>query len=123
MLEPDDPVFIDGPKEFRALKLALRLLRTRKPSAVFLHDFGAGLPWRQFLERHWPGAFFSDNPEFLRRFGSLDPIGEAPRPTSLACLPAPLPGSYHALLTKIVLARAASLAPGKTRDLFRRFVR
>ncbi len=112
-LEQDDPVLIDGPKEFRALKFALRLLRTRKPSVVFMHDFGAGTPWRRFLDRHWPGAFFSDDPEFLRRFGWLDNIGAAPRPTTFACLPANLPAPYYALLSKIVLARTKSLAPNK----------
>lgn len=125
-LEPADPVLIDGPKEFRALKLALRLLRTRKPSVVFLHDFGAGTPWRQFLDRHWPGAFFSDHPEFLRRFSWLDDFGLAPRdwrrprPTTFACLPATLPGSYQVLLTKIVLTRAAWLAPSKIRGLVKK---
>jgi predicted O-methyltransferase YrrM len=126
LLEPADPVLIDGPKEFRALKLALRLLRTRKPSVVFLHDFGAGSPWRQFLDHHWPGAFFSDHPEFLRQFSWLDDVGQTqrdwrrPRPTTFACLPASLPAFYHALLTKIVFSRAASVAPAKTRGLFRR---
>lgn len=118
LLEPGDPVLIDGPKEFRALKLALRLLHPRRPSVIFMHDFGAGTPWRQFLERHWPGAFFSDHPEFLRRFGWLDDIGDAPRPTTFACLPAHLPAPYSVLLAKIVLARAASLAPSKAGRLW-----
>ena len=118
LLAPGDPILIDGPKEFRALKLALRLLRTRKPSVLFLHDFGDGTSWRQFLDRNWPGAFFSDHPEFLRRFGSLDDIGAAPRPTTFACLPAKLPASYYALLSRIVLSRAVSLAPGKARRIF-----
>jgi predicted O-methyltransferase YrrM len=118
LLEEGDPILIDGPKEFRALKLALGLLRTRKPSVVFLHDFGAGTPWREFLDRHWPRAFFSDHPEFLRRFGSLDNIGASPRPTTFACLPANLPASYHTLLGRIILARAMSLAPSKVRRIF-----
>jgi hypothetical protein len=113
LLEPGDPVLIDGPKEFRALKLALRLLHTRTPSAVFVHDCGAGTPWRRFLDRHWPVAFFSDHPEFLSRFGWLDDIGSAPRPTTFACLPANLPGSYVTLLSRIVFARTKSLAPDK----------
>ena len=119
LLQPGDPVLIDGPKEYRALKLALRLLRTRKPGAIFMHDFGVGLPWRRFLEKHWPGSFFSDDPEFLRRFGSLDDIGAAPRSTTFACLPPNLPVPYQILLTKIVLSRGASLAPSKARALFR----
>lgn len=123
LLEPDDPILIDGPKEFRALKLALRLLKTRKPSVVFLHDFGAATPWRKFLDRYWPGAFFSDHPEFLRRFGSLDNIGAAPRPTTFACLPGNLPASYPTLLSKIVLSRAVSLAPSKIMKPFQKSLR
>jgi predicted O-methyltransferase YrrM len=123
LIEPGDPVLIDGPKEFRALKLALHLLHTNKPSVVFLHDFGAGLPWRGFLEKHWPSAFFSDHPEFLRRFGSLDNVGQASRPTTFACLPAKLPASYYTLLGKIVLSRTASLAPVKINSLSRKLFR
>jgi predicted O-methyltransferase YrrM len=36
LLHEDDIILIDGPKDFRALKLALRLLRTGKPRAVFV---------------------------------------------------------------------------------------
>src|SRR5438045_4569573 len=38
-LQSGDAVLIDGPKDFRALKLAIALLRTGKPCAVFIHDF------------------------------------------------------------------------------------
>jgi predicted O-methyltransferase YrrM len=123
LIERGDPVLIDGPKEFRALKLALRLLRTGKPSVVFLHDFPAGSASRQFLDRHWPGAFFSDQPDFLRRFGWLDAIGESPRPTTFACLPARLPALYHSLLTRMIISRAASLAPHKVGRFFERTFR
>jgi hypothetical protein len=119
LMQAGDPILIDGPKEFRALKLALGLLRTEQPSFVFLHDFGKGFPWRRFLENNWPSVFFSDDPEFLGRFGSLNDIGQAPRPTSFACVPGNLPASYAVLLTKMVLARAMSLAPEKTKELLR----
>jgi hypothetical protein len=117
LMEHGDPILIDGPKEFRALKLALNLLRTGKPSVVFLHDYGAGLPWRRFLEANWPGALFSDHPEFLRRFASLDGVALSSRPTTFACLPASLPAPYFILLGKIILSRATSLAPSKTKEL------
>lgn len=129
LLEAGDAVLIDGPKEFRALKLALRLLSTRKPSVVFLHDFAAGSPWRRFLDRHWPGAYFSDHPDFLCRFNWLDDVGRTPRdwrrprPTTFACLPPDLPEPYYALLTRIVLARAVSLAPTKIANVLRRLFR
>src|SRR5947207_13177247 len=38
-LQSGDAVLIDGPKGFRALKLAAELLRTGKPCAVLIHDF------------------------------------------------------------------------------------
>src|SRR2546423_4608328 len=37
-LQAGDAVLIDGPKDFRAIKLAVDLLRTRKPCVVFVHD-------------------------------------------------------------------------------------
>src|SRR6266702_6195897 len=43
-LQIGDAVLIDGPKDFRALKLAVDLLRTGKPSTVFIHDFPTGAP-------------------------------------------------------------------------------
>ncbi len=112
-LQPNDAVLIDGPKEFRALKLALRLLRTGKPSVVFVHDVSAGSPIRQFLERHWPGAFFSDHPEFFARFCTLDSAGPKPRTTTFACLPPKLPASYRTLLAKLVFERAITHAREK----------
>lgn len=129
LLQPADPVLIDGPKDFRAIKLALRLLRTGKPSFVFLHDFGASSAARRFLDRHWAGALFSDHPEFLRRFSWLDDIDretrdwQRPRHTTLACLPPGLPKPYFLLLTHIVFARAVSLAPDKIAGLMRRLFR
>src|SRR5438874_5340476 len=38
-LKNGDAVLIDGPKDFRALKLALDLMRTERPCAAFVHDF------------------------------------------------------------------------------------
>jgi hypothetical protein len=127
LIQSGDAVLIDGPKEFRALKLALNLLRTCKPSVVFLHDCPAGSPWRKFIDDNWPDAFFSDHPEFLRRFNYLDDFACAPRdwrrprPTTFACLPPVLPRPYRILLTKLVLARAIWLAPGKVGRFLKRF--
>jgi len=88
-------VLIDGPKDFRALKLAVGLLRTGKPCVVFIHDFPSGSPQREFVERNFPNAFFGDDPLF-HRFQSLD-ADRDPRPNPqhrygiLSCLPPPLP--------------------------------
>ncbi len=116
-LEPGCVVLIDGPKEFRALKLALRMRATGRPAAVFLHDFGRGLPERTFVERHLPGARFSDEPGFLARYAGLDagdPLAGKPRKSAFAYLPGtPLPSPLAVLLARVALARARSLAPRK----------
>ncbi len=66
-----DAVLIDGPKDLRALKLAVDLLRTGKPCAVFIHDFPPNSQQRRFVERNFPNAFFGDDPLFTR-FQTLD---------------------------------------------------
>ena len=85
LIERGDVVLIDGPKDFRALKLALRLLRTGKPLAVFLHDLRRGIPVRRFLEKQVPSVFFSDAPEFLSRYGFVGT--REPRPLKGGALP------------------------------------
>ncbi len=75
LLRPGDVVLIDGPKDFRALKLGLRLLRTGKPSAVFVHDLWPGTPARDFVDRHLPSAFLSDSPQWVRSYAALDSRG------------------------------------------------
>ena len=116
-LEPGCVVLIDGPKEFRALKLAFRLLATGRPTAVFLHDFGKAFPERAFVARRFPGARFSDEPDFLARHADLDagdPLAGQPRESALAYLPGgPLPAPLSVLLARVALARARALAPRK----------
>jgi Methyltransferase domain len=105
-LQNGDAVLIDGPKDFRALKLAVDLLRTEKPCAVFVHDFPNGSPQRKFVERNFSNAFFGDDPLF-RRFQSLDNERD-PRPNPqrrygiLTCLPPPLPTSYWKLRFRLL---------------------
>lgn len=71
-LRPGAVVVIDGPKGFRALRLALQLLSTGKVRMVFIHDTYKGLATRCFLEQHIPGTLFSDSEEFVQRFKHLD---------------------------------------------------
>jgi predicted O-methyltransferase YrrM len=117
-LQTGDAVLIDGPKGFRALKLALRLLRTGKPCAVLMHDFYQGEPARKFVERHWTNAFFSDDPAFARHFREFDAKTEHD-PNSrhcaspFVCLPPDLPASYRVLLFKIIWTRAVSILVSK----------
>ena len=123
-LQPGDAVLIDGPKGFRALKLALQLLRTEKPCAVLIHDFYQGEPARKFLERYWSNAFFSDDPAFAVYLRELNVrIGRDPdskHPVSpFVCLPAGLPASYPKLLLQIIWARASAIAASKFARILR----
>ena len=72
LVREGDVVVIDGPKHFRALRLALRLLRHCGPMAVFIHDCFQGSPERDFLSGNPTGAFFSDDEAFVRSFAFLD---------------------------------------------------
>jgi len=73
-LERGDVVLIDGPKGFRGLRLAFRLLMTDKPSLIFIHDCPLNSPERAFLDRHISGVFHSDAQEFVRNYAHLDQI-------------------------------------------------
>jgi Methyltransferase domain len=112
-LQNGDAVLIDGPKDFRALKLAVDLLHTRKPCAVFIHDFPSGSPQRKFVERNWPNAFFGDDPLF-QRFRSLDDERD-PRPNPqrrfgiFVCLLPPLPMLYWKLRFRLLTHGKASV--------------
>jgi Methyltransferase domain len=105
-LQNGDAVLIDGPKDFRALKLAVDLLRTGKPCVVFVHDFPPNSSQRKFVGRNFPNAFFGDDPLFAR-FQILDNERD-PRPNPqrrygiFACLPPPLPMSYWKLRFKLL---------------------
>ena len=81
LLQAGDVILIDGPKDFRAVKLALRLLRTGKPAVVFVHDLWLGSPVRCFVDRYLTTAFLSDHPEWVRRYSRLDSSSRIP-PTS-----------------------------------------
>ncbi|MEY2440518.1 MAG: putative methyltransferase [Verrucomicrobiota bacterium] len=117
-LRDGDAVIIDGPKEFRGVELALRLLRAGKPCAVFIHDFPPNAPWRKFVERHWPDAFFGDDPLF-EPFRVLDqgrdPRKDAPHLASgrygvFACLPSQLPAPYWRLHASLLIARCVGIS-------------
>lgn len=71
-VKPGDVVVVDGPKHFRALRLAFRLLCQQQPAAVFIHDCYQGSCERTFLDKGVPGVFFSDDAEFVRRYRHLD---------------------------------------------------
>lgn len=72
MLQDGDVALIDGPKGFRGLRFALRLLGSGRVPAVFLHDAGHGSVERAFLERRMPEAFYSDDAAFADIAHALD---------------------------------------------------
>jgi hypothetical protein len=84
LVEAGDVVLIDGPKDFRALKLAFRLLGGGQTAAVFVHDLWPGSPARSFVDRYLPSALLSDDPEWVQRYASLDSRRRAPPPMSNA---------------------------------------
>jgi hypothetical protein len=111
-IQAGDAVLIDGPKDFRALRLALQLLCTGKPCAVFIHDFPPNSLWRKFVEHNWPDSFFGDDPAF-ERFQNLDDERdprENPRRRYgiFCCLPRELPVPYWQLRLRLFVARLAS---------------
>lgn len=109
-LQAGDAVLIDGPKDFRALQLAIDLLATGKPSVVFVHDVPRHSLWRDFVERHWPKAFFGDDPAFAS-FRALDRERDPRSPNHqrgygvFAVLPHELPASASSLRFRLLLTR------------------
>ena len=74
ILKPGDVVVIDGPKGWRAIKLALRLLTTGDATFVFVHDCNELSEERRFFERHLPATIYSDHPDWISAHGDLDPL-------------------------------------------------
>src|SRR5262249_7948646 len=70
--QPGDVVIIDGPKGYRGLRLALRLLAQGNASLVFLHDIGRRAPERGLVEARLPDTLYSDDPRFARLAHVLD---------------------------------------------------
>jgi predicted O-methyltransferase YrrM len=64
LAQAGDVALIDGPKGFRALRLALRLLAQGRARMIFVHDVGRDTPERRFLEKHLPRTLYSDDPRF-----------------------------------------------------------
>ena len=107
-LEPGDAILIDGPKDFRAIKLAIDLLRTEKPCVVFVHDFPPGSSQRKFVERNFANAFFGDD-QLFQQFQTLDAerdprLNPRRRYGIFVCLPPPLSMSYWKLRFRLLTA-------------------
>ncbi len=120
MAQAGDVALIDGPKGYRGLRLALRLLADGKMPLVFLHDTATGSQERRYLLSNMPEALYSDQPAFAGVAhhldqGAWDELPQANRWTpagapaagygfSLACLPHQSGRGYRALRLRAVLA-------------------
>lgn len=114
---PGDVALIDGPKGFRALRLALRLLAQGRVAMVFLHDMLPGTPERAFLEKRLPLTVYSDDPRFVGIARTLDSsVQDIPdRPGygySLACLQHRAGSGYRRAWAAAAFAGLASRAGG-----------
>lgn len=119
LARPGDVALIDGPKGYRGLRLALRLLAEGHTPLVFVHDTCAGSQERHYLSRRMPEAVYSDLPAFADVAhqldqGAWDELPEANRWTaagapaagygfSLACLPRQSGRCYTLLRLRAVL--------------------
>jgi hypothetical protein len=118
-----DVILIDGPKGFRGLRLALRLLATGKLTQVFVHDCGLGSEERAFLDAHVHDTVYSDSIEFARVARVLDSAcwpdippdrrfeGERPPRAygfGLACIPFDPAVSYRTLFGRAVIGGITS---------------
>lgn len=108
-----DIALVDGPKGFRGVRLALKLLATGKVRCVFLHDACNGSVERTFLATNLPETFYSDYSAFAQRASSLDSAATESIPTEqrnpaqnygfcLACIPYNPARNYSMLLLKAV---------------------
>lgn len=117
LAQPGDVALIDGPKGWRGIRLALRLLAEGRVGMVFVHDVLPGTPERRFLEKWLPHALYSDHPRFAVVAHPLDaavadtiPAGQRWRPDgagygySLACLQTPAQGRLRRARLAAVLA-------------------
>ena len=129
LVEKDDLVLIDGPKDFRALKLAFHLLKTGRPAAVFVHDLWLGSPARAFVDRFLSAALLSDEPRWVERYAFFDSKKATPPTTSpndrraygatLACLERG-PENYGRLLLRCSAAQGGDRLREIRRKILRR---
>jgi hypothetical protein len=130
-VQKGDVVLLDGPKGFRGLRLALRLLATGRVTQVFIHDCALGTEERAFLDAHLRGPLYSDSIEFARIARVLDAgcstdipadrrfDGERPPRAygyGLACIPFDPAVSYRTLFARAVLAGIRSRIKHRVAD-------
>lgn len=114
-----DVALIDGPKGFRSVRLAIRLLMLGRVSHVFVHDLSIGTAERTFIAKNFPEARFSDCRGYAEVAAGVDAgiqselqpsqrlggfTGDFGYGFSLTCLPRMAGRSYRLLLLKALAA-------------------
>ena len=94
MAQEGDIALIDGPKGYRGLRLAIRLLGSARVPLVFLHDTGAGTEEQRFLKRSFPETIYSSEPVFAEVAHGLDAVCDADIPPELRWRSGPPSGGY-----------------------------
>lgn len=69
---PGNVVLIDGPKGYRALRLAFKLAENKIVTHIFIHDTTYDTSERLFLEKFLPSVMYSDNLELSALTRTLD---------------------------------------------------
>jgi predicted O-methyltransferase YrrM len=91
---PGDAILIDGPKGYRGLRLALRLLAQGHAPLVFLHDIDGRSPERRLVEARLPDTLYSDDPRFARIAHVLDAPARETLPAERSWGDSGAPGGY-----------------------------
>lgn len=79
---PNSIVLIDGPKGFRAVRLALKLLKIKNVLKIFVHDTSYDTQERKFLKKHFPDLIYSDMPEISEVTRMVDDVEDLDIPES-----------------------------------------
>ncbi len=112
-----DIMLIDGPKGYRGLRFALKLLDSGKFPLVFIHDTTKGTSERKFLEKNIKNTLYSDDSSISSISYTLDDErvelphdlqidGNKGYGFSLACIPFDKQVNYKILLFKAVVSGA-----------------
>jgi len=119
LAQAGDVALIDGPKGYRGLRLALKLLAKGKTPLIFVHDTALGSLERDYLHRQMPETIYSDLPSFTAISHALDQGAWDQLPVqhqwtnqgapaagygfSLACIPLQTKRSYFLLKAKAII--------------------
>jgi hypothetical protein len=68
----NDIVLIDGPKGYKAIRLALRILSFKNVKQVYIHDTHILTHERAFLDKHLTDIIYSDDPKLAKENHGLD---------------------------------------------------